>query len=69
MTGPPAENALPRVHLEYMFLTERVEEQAGDEGEGTSAEPQSSVTSLEMQESLCRSVRAYAVQSEASSAE
>ena len=45
-----AENILPPVLLDYMFLTERVEEPVGDNGEGTSAEPQSSMTCLVVKE-------------------
>ena len=49
--GNFAENVLPRERPAYRFLTKRVEEHVGDNGEGTSAEPQSSTTCIVMQQS------------------
>ena len=56
-----AEAALPRVRMDYCFHTESIEHEEGEEGEGQSTKAESSITVAVMQESLCRSVWAYAV--------
>ena len=48
--------------MDYMFLTEDVEMKTGEEGEGDTSTVRESMTVLVMQESVCRSVWAYAVE-------
>ena len=64
--GAFAESVLPRVRMDYCFLTEDVEKEAGEHGEAESARADTSITVAVMQESLCRSVWAYAVESKGS---
>ena len=59
--GGFAEHVLPRVRMDYCFLTEEVEEKEGEHGEERTAKSGASITVAVMQESLTRSVWAYAV--------
>ena len=61
-----AETVLPRVRMDYCFLNEDVEKVTGDEGEGDSEKVGTSITVAVMQESLCKSVWAYAVEQKGS---
>ena len=61
-----AETVLPRVRMDYCFLTENVEKEAGEHGEEESVKAGTTITVAVMQESLCRSVWAYAVESKGS---
>ena len=61
-----AETVLPRVRMDYCFLTENVEKEEGEHGEKDSVKADTSITVAVMQESLCRSVWAYAVESKGS---
>ena len=58
---------MPRVRLDYCFLTENVAMTEAESGEGESTRASSSMTVLVMQESQCRSVWAYAVEHKGSS--
>ena len=64
--GVFAESILPRVRMDYCFLTEDVEKEAGEHGEAESTRSDTSITVAVMQESLCKSVWAYAVESKGS---
>ena len=64
--GAYAESVLPRVRMDYCFLTENVEKEAGEHGEAETARADTSITVAVMQESLCKSVWAYAVESKGS---
>ena len=62
-----AETVLPRVRMDYCFLTERADSsEAAEEKDGESSGDGATVTVLVMQESLCKSVWAYAVQTKGS---
>ena len=56
-----AEHVLPRVRMDYCFLTEEVEEVEGEHGEEKVVKSGATLTVMVMQESLTRSVWAYAV--------
>ena len=58
-----AESILPRVRMDYCFLTEDVDRSTGEHGETEVAQAGTSITVAVMQESLCKSVWAYAVES------
>ena len=62
-----AETVLPRVRMDYAFLTEDVKKTEGEEGEGETQKSGESVTIAVMQESLCKSIWAYAVTSKGAS--
>ena len=59
-----AEAVLPRVRTDYCFLTENEVRESGEHGEVESRRSDTSVTVAVMQESLCRSVWAYAAKSQ-----
>ena len=59
VVGPNADNEVPRVILDYCFLTERAARRSDEHGESTEAE--TSMTALVMKETLCGSVWAYAL--------
>ena len=65
--GAFAEDHVPRVRLDYCFLTETLDETEGEHGEEESTRASSSMTVLVMQESQCRSVWAYSVEHKGSS--
>ena len=56
-----AESILLRVSMDYCFLTEDVDRSSGDHGEAEVQRAGFSITVAVMQESLCKSVWAYAV--------
>ena len=58
-----AEHVLPRVRMDYAHLTEEVEEKEGEHGEERTVTSSASLTCAVMQESLTKSVWAYAVAS------
>ena len=58
-----AEELVPRIRADYLFLTENAETTAGEHGESAIERVKKSLTVLVAQESLCRSVWAYAVKS------
>ena len=58
-----AETVLPRVRMDYCFLTEERTSDESEEGGGRSERSGASITCAVMHESLCDSVWAYAVQS------
>ena len=58
-----ADSAIPRVRMDYCFLTEEVEHAEGQHGESEQSKAGESLAILVMQESMCRSVWAYAVES------
>ena len=60
--GDVAENLVPRVRLDYCFLTENLETVEGEHGEEDTTKAASTGTVLVMQESECRSIWAYAVE-------
>ena len=59
--GRFAEHALPRVRMDYCFLTEDVEQQEGEHGEAETTSAGASVTVAVLQESSTKSVWSYAV--------
>ena len=59
--GAYFESLIPRVRLDYCYLTEHAESASGEHGEEETTKVESSVTALVMQESTCRSVWAYAI--------
>ena len=61
-----AETILPRVRMDYCFLTEDVDRTVGEDGEGEAERVGTSITTVVMQESLCKSVWSYAVESKGS---
>ena len=61
-----AESILPRVRMDYCFLTEDVDKSSGDHGEAEVQRAGASITVAVMQESLCKSVWAYAVDTKGS---
>ena len=62
----PRVGGLPRVRMDYCFLTEDVDKSSGDHGEAEVQRAGSSITVAVMQESLCKSVWAYAVDTKGS---
>ena len=58
-----AESILPRVRMDYCFLTEDVNRESGEHGEEESEKARTTITVAVMQESLSKSVWAYAVES------
>ena len=58
-----AEHVLPRVRMDYAHLTEEVETKEGEHGEERTVSSNASLTCAVMQESLTKSVWAYAVAS------
>ena len=62
VTGLFAEHVLPRVRMDYGFLTERIKKQEGEHGESTVQKAEESLTVAVMNESLTSSVWAYAVE-------
>ena len=72
LKGQFAESLVPRVRLDYAFLTENVGDQADNgaeavDGAGDDVATENSQTILVMQESECRSVWSYAVDSKGAS--
>jgi hypothetical protein len=67
LCGAYAESHVPRVRLDYCFLTENTEQLEDEHGQGQTTQSSASMTVLVMQESQCRSVWAYAVESKGSS--
>ena len=69
LVGAYADNLVPRVRLDYCFLTENAETATALDPHGQAEAPPAgpSQTVLVMQESLCRSVWAYAVEHKGSS--
>ena len=61
-----AETVLPRVRMDYCFLTESVEKEEGEHGEKDVSRAETTITVAVMQESLCRSVWSYAVETKGS---
>ena len=61
-----AETVLPRARMDYCFLTESVEREDGEYGEREVARADTTITVVVMQESLCRSVWLYAVETKVS---
>ena len=61
-----AESILPRVRMDYCFLTEDVDKESGEHGEAEVERARTSITVAVMQESLSKSVWAYAVESKGS---
>ena len=61
-----AESVLPRVRRDYCFLTEDVDKESGEHGEAEVERARTSITVAVMQESLSKSVWAYAVESNGS---
>ena len=61
-----AEPILPRVRMDYCFLTEDVNRESGEHGEEEAEKARTSITVAVMQESLSKSVWAYAVESKGS---
>ena len=67
LAGAYSENQVPRVRLDYCFLTENVETAQAEHGQEEATRAGASLTVLVMQESQCRSVWAYAVEHKGSS--
>ena len=65
ITGEFADSSIPRVTMDYAFLTEDVKTKADEHSEEVKA--RTSMTILVMIESMCRSVWAYAVESKGAS--
>ena len=61
VTGPFAEQVLPRVRMDYAFLTEEVEQKAGEHGEEETTTAGETLTCALMHESQNKSVWSYAV--------
>ena len=59
--GRFAEHVLPRIRMDYCYLTEDVEQQEGEHGEAEATNAGSSVTVGVLQESLTKSLWSYAV--------
>ena len=61
-----AESVLPRVRMDYCFLTEDVDKESGEHGETEVESARTTITVAVMQDSLTKSVWAYAVESKGS---
>ena len=59
--GRFAEHVLPRIRMDYCYLTDDVEQQEGEHSEAEATNAGSSVTVAVLQESLTKSVWSYAV--------
>ena len=61
-----AESVLPRVRMDYCFLTEDVDKESGEHGETEVESARTTITVAVMQDSLTKSVWSYAVESKGS---
>ena len=61
-----AESVLPRVRMDYCFLTEDVDKESGEHGETEIESARTTITVAVMQDSLTKSVWSYAVESKGS---
>ena len=67
LTGEYAHDQCCRVRMDYAYLTEELEAESGEHGEAESTKAGATLTMLVVQESQCRSVWAYAVESKGTS--